>query len=183
METAGTDLTTSITSTSQTLKRTVDDSSPAIEKFIAAEKFKLYDGNGKAEVTHYPKIAYMSKNFISHYLPKVESALLRRRIFGYELTIDISYEKLIEIFGSAFLAETILHDLWQKLERQPNGEFGGLLVNGKINNFYIPDIYDQTCLVRVCYIKNDGWHIYMVPDTKNRSCIKGTQLFSHKFIQ
>lgn len=157
------------------LLRIIVGSTPAIEEFAAIQKFQV--GVDRESRVH---IVCISQGFQKHYGNKVESVLLKTSIYGYSLLKEKTIEEVIDAFGGIIRSETSLYDLWKRLEQQPDGEGGDLLTDGKVNTFFIPDIFGILYPVRLRYL--NGWHICMSPDEKKKVCEEKTHVFSHQLI-
>lgn len=157
------------------LLRIIAGSTPAIEEFAAILKFQV--GVDKESRVH---IVCISQGFQEHYGTKVENIPAKTSIYGYSMSQEKTIEEVIDAFGGIVQAETSLYDLWKRLGQQPDGEAGDLLTDGRINTFFIPDIFGVLYPVRSRYL--NGWHIFMSPDEKKKVCEESTHVFSHQLI-
>lgn len=157
------------------LLRIIAGSTPAIEEFAAILKFQV--GVGKESGVH---IACVSQSFQEHYGTKVENISAKTSIYVYSMIQEKTIEEVIDAFGGIVQSETTLYDLWKKLEQQPAGGCGDLLTDGRVNTFFIPDIFGALYPVRSRYL--NGWHIFMSPDEKKKVCEENTCVFSHQLV-
>jgi hypothetical protein len=120
------------------------------KKFVAKDHFKV-DISESAAV----KISYLSYNFGQLLLDKVEENV-------EDVTLTV-YRKEESLLPAAILAELgwaaiALAHLWKLLEKQPGGEEGVLLVNGRANVFYVSDANSELWMVGVDW-PGVGWHV------------------------
>lgn len=147
---------------------------PRIEEFTALQ-FK--EGVDKISGVN---IAYVSPGFFRHYATKVESMPRAQSLYGYKMLLDKSNEEVLKIFGGSENATANLYGIWEKLKRQPDGQGGDLLIDGRVNTFFVPDVEGVVYPVHVRYL--GGWHIFMNPNEKNRCCLESTHVFSYEMI-
>jgi len=123
------------------------------EKFVAKDKFKV-DISREAKV----KIAYVGKNFKELFLEKIEEPSPGSTVYGRKLNKNSVDGPIIAELGGQEKAETTLSEVSTMMERQANGEAGGLLNNGYANIFYVPDITGTLRAVRVSW-DGYGWSV------------------------
>jgi len=99
-------------------------------KFVARDHFKPGEVEGV-------KIGYLSDNFKSHFLKKVEENVPQAQLKSRKLKQSSLDPPIITALGDNH--ETYLAQLWELLKAQPKGESGTLLTNGYANIFYIRD--------------------------------------------
>ena len=99
-------------------------------KFVARDHFKPGEVEGV-------KIGYLSDNFKSHFLKKVEENVPEAQLKSFKLNKASFDPPIITALGDKH--ETYLAQLWELLKAQPKGESGTLLTNGYANIFYIRD--------------------------------------------
>jgi len=157
------------------LLRIIVGSSPAVQEFAAIRKFQ--EGVDKESGVH---ITFVSNSFRKHYGTKIENIPVGRSLYGYKMLKEKNIEDVIDAFGGFQKAEANLHDIWKKLESQPDGQAGDLLTDGRINTFFVNDIFGVLYPIRLRYL--NGWHIFMSPDEKKRVCEEMSQVFSHQLI-
>lgn len=157
------------------LLRITAGSTPAIEEFAAIQKFQV--GVDKESGVH---IACVSRSFLEYYGTKVENIPAKTSIYGYSMIQEIAIEEAISALGGIVKSKTNLYDLWKRLEQQPNGGCGDLMTDGRINTFFVPDVFDVLYPIRLRYL--NGWHIFMSPNEKKKVCEKMTCVFSHQLI-
>ena len=124
------------------------------EKFIARDRFAV---NTKSDAP--VKISYLGDNFKKWFLGKVEEPFIESALRYGKLRKPSVDASIIAELGGEEKAETTLTELWQALEKQPNGEKGDLLTNGYANIFYIRDVNGVLRAVRARWY-GDGWIVF-----------------------
>ena len=104
-----------------------------IVKFVAADHFKK-DTSKKVAVA----IGWLGDDFKSHFLGKIEENVPETILQVHCLTRD-SLDKDIRAELTPETEETTLTYLWDLLSKQPRGQKGTLLTDGRANVFYIRD--------------------------------------------
>ncbi len=125
--------------------------SATTEKFVARDKFH----KDSKEVKFY----VIWDNFTNWFLVgngKIEESLGEQVLRYGNLTKNSVDGPIIEELGGEAKAETTLTELYELLNKQPNGEEGELLTNGYANIFYIKDV---SGVLRAVYVRwnVDGW--------------------------
>jgi hypothetical protein len=123
-------------------------------EFIAKERFR----KDSKEVKFYEIAPSFKKWFLSGN-GKIEDPLDNRTLRYGNLTRNYSYWQIIEELGGKEKAETTLAELWDQLEKQPEGANGYLLTDGSINIFYVKDTQGELRAVRV-YWYGSGWGVH-----------------------
>ncbi|QQG46156.1 MAG: hypothetical protein HYY55_04350 [Candidatus Niyogibacteria bacterium] len=128
---------------------------PAIaERFVASEKF-VVDTSKRARV----KIGWLGSDFKCWFLGKTEEPVQEAILRCARLTRDAFDRDIREEIGTEF-EETSLAQVYALMERQPNGEAGKLLTNGRANTFCVRDIPGVLRAVRVSWLAgHDGWRV------------------------
>ncbi|MEK7509525.1 MAG: hypothetical protein AAB605_02320 [Patescibacteria group bacterium] len=125
---------------------------PGAKRFVASENFKV-DTSRKAKV----KIAWMGDNF-KKLLTKVEEDVPASDLKIHKLTKPSVDKPIRDELGAKH--KTYLADLWAMLKKQPNGEEGDLLVDGRANIFYIFDEDATSWAVDARWYADDGgWRL------------------------
>ncbi|MEK7496691.1 MAG: hypothetical protein AAB657_02175 [Patescibacteria group bacterium] len=121
----------------------------AVKKFIANDYFKVGDINGI-------KIAWIGNNFKEQFVPKVEENVIESIIRYFRLKKGITDPFIIAELGLNYT--TTLAHMWELIKLQGYGQkFGPLLVDGKANSFYIPDVNGIIWTVNANW-DGGGWH-------------------------
>lgn len=120
------------------------------EKFVAADNFK--NGNSAGV-----KFWCFGDNFKNNFLNKTEVNIPVGNLAFYKLK-EASVDGPIQAeLGER--PETYLSDLWEMLKKQPAGQPGKLLVDGKANIFYIRDVDGTVWAVRAFWFAVNGWYV------------------------
>lgn len=143
----------------------------AVEKFIAADKFKA--GQTIDGVKYCPSFG---DNFTKYVLPKVEENVGAADLRVHKLLRD-SKDLGIRAEIGEDKEETSLAHLHQCLKQQGNGEEGVLLTNGWANIFYIRDTEENLWAVDA-YWYDDGWRLYARSVEFPFAWVAGYQVFS-----
>lgn len=146
-----------------------------IGKFTAADHFKE-DTSKKATVA----IGWLGDNFKSHFLGKIEENVPATTLRVHCLTRD-SLDKDIRAELTPETEETTLTCLWNLLSKQPRGQKGILLTDGRANVFYIKDARGNLWAVGAGWDSPDGrWRVHAPSVTDPRGWLEGDQVFSRK---
>jgi len=105
---------------------------PAFESFVVREKF-VYAGGDTAKV----KFSLIDLLFLKEFGDITEISRPAVVLYRYKLKRGSSDRHIFAEMGGKNKAETFLSDLLYLLEKQKNGEAGNLLINGKVNIFYL----------------------------------------------
>ena len=146
------------------------------EKFVAREKFIL-DTGLKAKV----KISYLGDKFKGWFGEKVEDPIGEQTLRYGKLRKASVDAPIIAELGGEEKSETTLSETYHLMAKQPNGEKGVLLNNGRANLFYIKD---QNGTLRTVFVFWDGvgWYVHALsvldPDTWH----DGRQVFSRNSV-
>jgi len=118
--------------------------------FVARERFAI-DASRKAKV----KISYLGDNFEAWFLDKVEASAQGVMLRYARLIRSAPDEEIRREIGAEH-EETTLAAIYALMERQPNGESGVLLTDGRANIFYVRG---ATGTLRAVYARwdGDGW--------------------------
>jgi len=106
---------------------------PAIKKFVVAEKFR------ESKTTDGVRITFVNENFKKYFLPKVEENVYAAWLRNHRLCRNSVDTPIITEIGGEAKAEIYLAQMWELLKRQGSGEpssKGGLLVNNEGNISY-----------------------------------------------
>lgn len=115
------------------LKRVSTIELPAVKDFIAADHF-VVDTSEKAKV----KISYLGDNFRKYFLPKKETGeVAAEELTVNELLEDAYDPAIVTDLGGEEKVEISLGQFFAMFAKQPNGESGQLLTNGRANIGYI----------------------------------------------
>jgi len=125
---------------------------PAIDKFIAKEKF-IIDTSAKAKL----KISYLGDNFQKWFLDKIEENIPETELSSRMLLKWLEDKEIIAGVGGEDVAETKLAHVYHLISQQPNGEAGPLPTNGYVI-FYVRDKDGLLRPVRVRWL-GDGWFV------------------------
>jgi len=146
--------------------------STTTEPFIAKEKFR----KDSKEVKFYG----IWDNFTKWFLDgdgKVEGPQDGRELHYGDLTKDSVDGSIIEELGGEAKAETTLSELYGLLQKQGNGEDGVMLVNGRVNIFYIQDTSGVLRAVNVDWV-DGGWLVLASPVESPSDWLAGRRIFS-----
>lgn len=144
---------------------------PAVVRFVVSDH--LVTENTPDGVQLY----YVGDNVRANFFEKVESNVPACTLHSHRLTKS-SVDKPI-LTELADRATTTFAYLWELLKKQPKGEKGILLTNGRSNIFYIQDVIGNSWAVRLHWRAGGGWYVraYSVsyPDGWNADDV----VFSH----
>jgi len=127
---------------------------PAIKKFVVADHFRI-DTSSSAKV----KIGYLGDNFETQFLPKVEENVLAVELAIHTLTKGVLDKDIRKELGQD-REETTLAHLYELLSKQPKGESGVLLTDGRVNIFYIKDANRNFwAAYAYWYAADGGWSV------------------------
>lgn len=146
---------------------------PASNEFIARDYFKV-DMSDAAVV----KIFCLRDNFKAWLLNKTEPARIELSLRCHKLCKDSTSRLIIAELGGEAMAETTIAEMYTMMERQKNGESGELLTNGSANIFYIRDIQEVLCAVRINW-NGDGWDVDAESVADTNIWFTHNQIFSH----
>ena len=107
---------------------------------------------GKSEV----EVAYYGTNFTNWFRSKVEENVPKDDPVPVDLKRSATDREIVDALGGEEKAEVTLAEIWRLLLRQPKGEFGHLLVNERVNLFYVRDVNNILRVVFV-YRYDDSW--------------------------
>ena len=144
---------------------------PALELFReidcpATEAFDLYDFFNIDNPT--VKFRWVDADLRKYFKIRLIEAEGPRQLAISKLTRTVTEKELLAVAPK----KTTWADLKWRLEQQPHGEGGDLLVNGWTNLFLIGD-----CLVRV-YRNGDGWGVSVNPVDETFEWLGGGRLTS-----
>ena len=144
---------------------------PALELFReidcpATEAFDLYDFFNIDNPT--VKFRWVDADLRKYFKIRLIEAEGPRQLAISKLTRTVTEKELLAVAPK----KTTWADLKWRLEQQPHGEGGDLLVNGWTNLFLIGD-----CLVRV-YRNGDGWGVSVNPVDETFEWLGGGRLAS-----
>ena len=120
-------------------------------KFVVRDRF-VVNTKRNAPV----KISYVGNNFTEWFLGKVEEAMTETELCYAKLIKTSVDGPILAELGEK--AETRLSHMYALMEKQGNGESGVLLTDGRANIFYIKDVNEVLCAVRVFW-RVDGWRV------------------------
>jgi hypothetical protein len=115
-------------------------------------------------------------DFTDNFLGKVETDVAPATIRIYKLKEDANDARIIPEIGEE-VAETTLFHFYEMLKKQPSGEDGDLLTDGKDNIFYIKDKVGELWAVR-CRWESDEWNVYADSVTDPYEWRAGDQILS-----
>lgn len=143
---------------------------PAVEKFMAADKFV------EGRITDGVKVAWLNSDFKSHFLSKIEKGVEVAELRVHKLLCG-SKDLSIRTEIGEDKEETKLSYLWSLLKLQGNGVKGVLLTNGWANIFYIRDTEDNLWAVYAHWC-DDGWSLFAASVVRPDPWIAGSQVCS-----
>jgi hypothetical protein len=120
-------------------------------ELVACDKFKM---NGDV------RIYRLWSEFEQWFLGKVEklAEVAKTTLSCTVLLKHAVDEEIITALGGEAKAETSLAEIWDLLQKQPNGERGVLLTDSSANIFYVKDRDEVLRTVNV-YWGNSGWRV------------------------
>jgi len=159
---------------------------PAIaKKFIAKANF-VVNKNDDAPV----KIAYLGKDFrkwflktdfrewfLRKFLRKKEKSILTTSLNYHELLKNSVNGSIIKELGGQAKAPTTLAEIYALMLKQGIERTGGLLVNGWVNVFYVPDVNGRLRAIHLRW-RRDGWSIRAFSLENPAGWVAGYRLFS-----
>lgn len=101
-------------------------------------------------------ISFLGSNFQKWFAGKTEEPMAEAQIRYANLVKSSVDGPILAELGEN--VETMLAQIWQLLELQPNGEEGVLLTKGWANIFYVRDVARALRAVRVGWF-GDGWSV------------------------
>lgn len=143
------------------------------ESFDPATFFK----NNQDEQPDKIKFWLGDSDFTDNFLGKAETNIPAITLRTHKLKEDANDAQIIPALGGEEIVETTLHHFYEMLKKQPNGEDGTLLTDGKGNIFYIRDA-NSTLWAVGCHWISDEWGVYAVPVTDRVKWYAGHQIFS-----
>lgn len=121
----------------------------AVARFVAAEKF--VKENTPDDVQLYGMNDDFKKNFLGIVEEHVPACTLQKHRL-----IKSSLDKpILDELGDC--AKTKLSHLWELLKKQPEGERGALLTDGRANIWYIEDVKGDGWAVDARWLAGRGW--------------------------
>ena len=145
-------------------------------RFVARDHFKV-DTSDKAEV----KIAFIWDDFQSHFLGKIEEAVVEVELAVRSLDKDLLDKDIRAELGEE-KEETTLAQFWALLKAQDHGQSGPLLTNGYANIFYIRDAKSTLWAVNANWnADNGGWNVNANSVTNPNRWNAGNQVVSRNY--
>lgn len=144
---------------------------PIVERFDVS---KYFDSGRRHSIG--VNISSRDEWFCERFLNKSVEKFTGSKLSYGTLKYDYLFYKIVYQFGGEKKIETSLVELWRLLERQPNGEKGELLTNGRSNVFFG---YDQCGMfgVIICVWEGYGWKIFSSLLEKPYYLDKGARIF------
>jgi len=150
---------------------------PSTKGPFVARKHLVVDTGRKAKV----KISYLGDNFCLWFLDKVEEPFIGSELrYGRLRKLSVDAPIIAELGGEE-KAETTLTELWQALEKQPNGNRGDLLTDGCANIFYIRDVNGVLRAVYAFWF-GVGWFVFADSVVSPHRWLGGFQVFSRNSV-
>ena len=125
---------------------------PAVAEFVAREKFTTQKTPGDVQ------LYWMNGAFKTHFVGKVEKNVAACALQKSRLTKNSLDRPILDELGDR--AKTALAHFWEQLKKQPKGEMGILLTDGRANIQYIEDINGREWAVNAYWYAGFGWYVY-----------------------
>lgn len=151
----------------------VSNTPATTKQFVACEKFKLKKDGGL--------FSFIEDQFASEFLPLVYETIGELPVVCHRLRKNSRDPVIINTIGGEEFAETTLMDIIAKVEKQPNGEDGELLTNGRANIFYVKNFDGVLRAVCVRWF-GGGWRVRARPVGLPREWDDGDLVFSRNSV-
>jgi hypothetical protein len=157
------------------LQKIDEISFPGTDRFIASENFVI-NTSEDASV----KISYLGKNFPLWFLDKIESNILLSTLRYSKLMKSTDDPEIISAIGGEEKLGVTLAEMFYLMSKQPKGEEGILLNDGRVNFFYVRDASNILRTIRLLW-QDGGWGIHAIRPLDVLNLPKwpeGSQVFS-----